>query len=420
MKLSKRLLSLALALVMMCSVLAVSASAASKTTVKRYKTYTALGDSIGAGFSMPDYEKYNRLIVVKQRIEGAYPSIVADYVQAKTFYPLCQPGFRTAELRILFDDSFDGDSMDKDGTWQKAAGTPYDADDVKAQRAEYRKKVAASDLVTLECGLNDTYHPLLAAVYKINQGKALSDDYQDDVYDWLSDFGTVGEAVAAAYAAIPYVLTAPQSVYYLMEALYKSSTDMIKNYDAVVKGIYECNPDVTIVAVSTYAPFGDWEIPPGSGIKLLGGLLEPLYLAMNSKKESYVDEYPGKYYYADITDTEVRSNKTPSSLSEGFDPHPTIKGHRMIANHIVEALPKGSNRKKNWSRSASDMPTLTKGSSGWGTYLDDGTLNTTYTGLAKIKSGKMYYVKNGKWKKSFSGKVYTYAKTYTVKNGVAQ
>ena len=61
---------------------------------------------------------------------------------------------------------------------------------------------------------------------------------------------------------------------------------------------------------------------------------------------------------------------------------------------------------------------LIKHNSNWW-FVKKGRLDKTYTGLAKASSGILYYVKNGKYTRAFSGKVKYGGKTYTVKNGVA-
>jgi len=417
---SKRVLSLVLAVVMMASLFSVSAAAASKTSVKRYSSYTALGDSIPGGYSTPGYVKRGKLVAAKIRFEGAYPSIIADWVQADKAYILGMPGFRTSELRILFDDSWSGDEIDTSGYYKMLSGVDYGVDDLKAQRSEFRNAVKNSSLVTVHIGQNDCWVPLMYAMYRFGQFGS-NEDIEEGVAEFLSQFGSLGEMMQTVYDLLAFAVKSPVFVLYMTEAEVQLHTDFVKNYKAIIDGIYECNPNVTVVSVGNYNPEKDWEIPEGSGIELLRYLFADLYLIMNGYAKSLESSY-SNYYYVDTSDTEVRTQ----SLSEynaaggwktmGFDPHPTMEGHKYIANQIISALPKGS-RKTNWSRNYADMPTFSKGSKGWGTYLEDGTFNNTYTGLAKTKSGKIYYVKNGKWKQSFSGKVYTSKKTYTVKNG---
>lgn len=127
----RKWISVLLALVMTATVFSFAASAASP---KKYKVYTSLGDSIAAGFMLPDYkdkQEGDRHIVMNERVEGSYPAIVSDSIGATTTNYLAQPGLRTRDLRMLLDPTYEGDSITKNklgGLTKNVAGVKEDVD----------------------------------------------------------------------------------------------------------------------------------------------------------------------------------------------------------------------------------------------------------------------------------------------------
>lgn len=420
MKVTKRIVSLLLALVMMLSVLSVVASAATATTVRQYKTYVSIGDSVGAGFSLPDYDKYGTLVVTKKRIEGSWPSIVGDAVQANNFVPLSQPGFRTTELRVLVDNSYEGDRITKE-LISELAGVPYGGKEIIAQRKEYQDAIKKADLITLECGLNDTWLPLMATAHDIEDANPLTEQYLPDVYEYLNDFGSIGDVIKNGMNTTGLIFAAPQVPLILADQMGTWIPRYIRDYDILVKKIFELNPNATVVATSCYNPFTEWTIPEENGIAILM-LLQPMYDILNVVKQQYVSQYPGQYFLADINDVKVRTNSFSSLQQGGFDPHPTAAGHKYIAKQVLGVLPTGK-RQANWKRPAtkpqSTTPLFSKGSAGWGVYVN-GSLDTSYHGIAKSGSGKLYYVKGGVWAKDFNGIASANGKKYYIKAGRVQ
>ena len=83
----RKVIASLMAMVMLASVCAVTALAANQNNVRHYGTYVCIGDSVASGFGLPDYNKYGRKIVYKQRIKGSYADHVARDTHAK-FYSL--------------------------------------------------------------------------------------------------------------------------------------------------------------------------------------------------------------------------------------------------------------------------------------------------------------------------------------------
>lgn len=361
-KTAKKLAALVLALILMVSCFAVTAAAATATTVKKYGTYLSLGDSIAVGFSLPDYNRSKKLTATK----GAYPSLIAEATKADEFLPYAQLAFRTEEIRMLLDNDYDGDSLTD-------SEMPTNSDGVnkavlRSERKMYQTAVKKADLITLDVGFNDIWIPFIGLTHGNNE-----------------------------------LLTLMYNYYYAFAA----------NYAKILEKIYELNPDVTVVGVGTYNPIKDWDLPPKSGMFKYGQIMTPFFEMINVYKRTFVSKYSGKFYFAAIPDVEVATNYTPSASDGGFDPHPTLEGNRYIANQILDVLPKGDRGVK------ASFKKLTKQSQGWGVYYSNGVLRTTYTGMANT-SANSYYVKNGKLNKSFTGIVGCNGSKWYVRQGKLQ
>ena len=388
-KVTKRIISLFLALMMMAMAFGIEAFAATATTVRQYKVYTSLGDSIAAGYSTPDYTNHADRILSKRRIEGSYPALLADDVLAVKFYPYAQPGFRTAELRLLLDETgnYKGDEL-TDTILPMQTDNFSNLKSVSAQRTEYIKAVKEADLITLDIGLNDTQFPMVAAALEVEKDLPFDPHYESEIADIAKQLGSVGKLMEYAYACIKVPLSTPRYAIAIAKALNLVFVEFKNNYDAIVKSIYSLNPDVTVVAVGTYNPFGGWT---AGGIDI-GKLFQPLYDNMNKTKKSYCSTYGKQYLYVDTSDVEKITNSTPPLDAGGFDPHPTLAGHQYIEKQILTALPEGYRPPKT---PVSTLPALKKINGVWGVYDSNNKLRTSYTGLAKT-TNKTYYVKNGK------------------------
>ena len=444
-KITTRILSLVLSLVMMASVLSVFASAATATTVKQYKTYLQLGDSISAGFGLTDYNnrlKGDQIILdngsklkVQTRIKGSYADIVGTAVQATTMYPYACPGFRSSEVRMLVDPDYSGDWVTRSDAITELSMGAYDYDTIMQWKSYYQKAVKSADLITIDCGMNDTWFATVAAVLEISY--ALSgDDVNDVLKDALDMFGTWDAVMDAVGDSLAKILEVPALVALLADGVYKFWVDFYINYQAIIDAIYELNPDVTVVSVGGYNSFKDWELP-------IWVVIQPVYSIMNQWKQECGANY-SNYYYADVSETEVIGTHTtlplPSNLSlddSGYNPHPTANGHKYMANQILSVLPTGP---RSSSFVSGDYVTLTKVNDTWA-YRVNGKIQTSYTGLGESEygvyyvkngvvdfsangivnvNGTKYYVKKNKVQTSYTGIVSTSSASYYVKNGVVQ
>lgn len=447
-KTAKRFLSLVLALTMLLSVATVFASAATANTVKQYKTYLQLGDSISAGFGLKDYNrrvdaKHGKLLInnggvlsCQTRIKGSYADLLANDVQATKMYPYATPGLRSSEIRYLIDPSFSADWVTRSPAIEELSMGGYDYKKITSWRPYYNKAVKAADLITLDFGMNDTWFAVVAAVLEITYGIGGSDvsEVLENAFDL---YGSMEAIMDATGLGLSKILQVPGLVNLLIDGVRKFWIDFYNNYAAIVDYIYRVNPDVTVVSIGCYNSFKDWELP----IYLIPQIA--CYVPMNGMKAALADKYPN-YYYADVKDTEVIGQHLtlplPNNISldaSGYNPHPTAAGHKYIENQVLAVLPTGP-RSANFK--ASSYPEVTKENGVWAV-RNNGKINRSYTGLGESENGiyyvkdgvvdlktngivnlngTKYYVKNSKFQDEYTGVVKTAKATYYVKDGIAQ
>lgn len=335
-KIWKRILSAVMALAMVLTVMSVSAFAAQK--VKHYDAVTTLGDSISDGFSMPDYMKQanGKFVINKIRVEGSYADLVTKAVGAKRFHPLAQCGYRTVELRMALDPSYKGDVTAR--RWQaRLSNAPeYTYQYLTSQYPEYEAALKDSDLVLLDIGYNDTWLTVLGAVVNAIEETPNTESNMETLDDAIQNLGSLQNVVK--WAAFKLQQT-PSYINDITTALKNEVTcdEFKENYDVIVKKIFAINPKTTVVALSTYNPFKDW-----NDVTWLAPLVQSVvYDKINAAKESYTKTYGSQYIYVTDFDVGVRTTSAQSILNDGgWDPHPTAEGHQYIANQIINALPK--------------------------------------------------------------------------------
>ena len=318
-KASKKLFAILLAVLMIVSVASLSAFAYDRNgnTVKRV---VLLGDSIGAGFSLPDYDRYGKYCLQNKRIKGSFGDIVANKLKIKDslYTPYVSPGFRTKEIRVFLENDYEGDFVTQNFIGSLSGNPNYNLEVMKSKREKMQAKIAKADIVMLEVGFNDTWLTVMGA---------------------YTDFSVTGND------PIGRIMNTPRYLYELQMGIQDTLFNFQQNFDPIIKDLYRLmKPGSTLVCIGVYNPFKDWTIPDGSMI-YAGQLLNFLYNNMNSVMRSYAGDGVHDYVFVDIPNPEVISNTVNDMLSGvpalqkgGWDPHPTAAGHQYIANQILTTL----------------------------------------------------------------------------------
>jgi len=322
MKRSKRLSCLFLAILMICCLCSTSAFAANNT-VKAYKQYTVLGDSIPAGYGPYNYEHKGYA-----KIPVSYPGLVADKV-AEDYIPLARTGFRTAELRYMLEDDYEGDPY----LFRIGKTSP---EDIYLHRPEYKPAIAESDLLTLGIGSNDI----------LNYGMIRAIDASKDpmitnkVREILEESGDYMQALSTLLTLTSAVESVSGIVTGFIQGMSEGYLNFMKNWECIMEDIYTLNPDVTMVVVGMYNPLKTTKLLDSSLITI-GRAFDMITAGMNTFMKQG-SRYSDRYLFVDTVQTEIYDLP---ALTDGMYMdmllgmvHPTKAGHRYIANEILNVL----------------------------------------------------------------------------------
>lgn len=318
-KASTRLFAVLMAMMMIISCAALSSFAYERNGNKVQKL-VVLGDSIAAGFSLPDYDSYGQYCLQNTKVEGAFGTLVSDALglERSNYTAYVSPGFRTKEIRVFLEDDYEGDFVTQNFIGSLSGNPNYNLEKMKSKRTKMQNKISKADMVILEIGFNDT---------------------------WLTVMGAYTDFTMTGNDPIGRIMNTPRYLYELQMGIQDTLFNFQQNFDPIVKDLYRImKPGSTLVCVGCYNPFKDWTIPDGSLI-YAGQLLNFLYNNMNNVMRSYANDGVHDYVFVDVPDPEVVSNTVNDLLSGipalqkgGWDPHPTAAGHQYIANQILTTL----------------------------------------------------------------------------------
>ncbi len=310
MKHIKKILLALTAVAMMVVLLTTSAFAYTPATNsgKKYKTYTCFGDSVASGYALADYDwEHDYSKTQWKLVKDSYPELIARGAKSSKVYQFSHSAYRTTDLRVLLDRSFTGDSMA--GYRLPSVNNDernIDWTAVEAYRNEVEAAVKKSNLVTVGIGINDASMPFLNA----------TETFQDSIVAAMTlDFARVVKDVTF-YGA-------------LAEGELNAFRLFSENFDAIIKSIHDYNPKAKIVVIGNFNPAKDY-------LGGLGAILNPIFDNQNNYMQNQC-QYKDWYTYVDITDIKTHMND-PESEMYGADFHPTINGHRQIAERTLAVL----------------------------------------------------------------------------------
>ena len=338
----KRWISLLLALMMVLSLLPYGALGAGAEDVKQYEHYVCIGDSIAAG-----YGSYARDVRGFTTVPEAYHSLVAGATGA-TVQSLAHTGMRTVEVRWLLDDAYSASDeaknlramyfnglhdilywmdmkkndpynpdiaryADKDSEYYirpntRATLEPYCYKGAFGFKEYFRQNITNADLCTVALGLNDVF------LYAMKTTAAKLDDPNMNLLVEVADFVNNMRVGAQAFR---------------------------DNWAPMINKIKEYSPNIDIVVVGMYNPFGKVKALSSAELVPVGRAADVLVASLNSYMKSQAATLG--YKYADVTQTPI-DDTVPFADPTFFDEivkdcHPTAEGHQYIANQIIAQLP---------------------------------------------------------------------------------
>lgn len=285
-----------------------------------YGSYVLLGDSVASGWS--DIEERDTSFI---RVEGSYGAYLADDLGVE-YHPKACIGFRTHEMRYVFEDDYVGDDF---------MFYPIDKDRVDLEIPSIRKAVSEAGLVTLSVGGNDWGSYLGWNVYvEMDKYQEVNEEFFTKAREYLENNGTATDTITSLIDIASLAGCLPELIKILPGALKTGFTNFVANWNYVIEDIYALNPDVTLVVVGMFdtslqdesmsaIALAAEEDPEVRDAKLSIGQLIVDYANKPMRENA------AKYGYIFIDPVGTLCEKQ----------HPSAAGHRHIADLILAALP---------------------------------------------------------------------------------
>ena len=137
---------------------------------------------------------------------------------------------------------------------------------------------------------------------------------EDDVIDKMVELADIMNALPELVEVVP-------------EAVVYSFSTYLKNWDYMIQDIYDLNPDVTLLVIGMYDTSARLEedLAESKTAYIKHGISKAIISAANKPMIEGAEKFG--YIYVDTNGALFETN------------HPTVEGHRYIADRILEALP---------------------------------------------------------------------------------
>ncbi len=317
MKIFKRTLAVILTLLMISGSF-VCFAAENEKQYHNYEKYVLLGDSEASGYR--DYEY--------RMTEFTFaPDSYSDYLSqdlGAELVPLACPGFRTVELRYVLDDNY----VPEDKYLFSAVPNTSKAE-IEAMIPSIRQEIADADLITIGIGGNDWGGYLGWVLTEIRMANRLPEEFLVALEEYLATATTDDDIIGGMVDLANYMNALPDLIEVMPEAIEYAFATLNENWDYIVNAIYDLNPDVTLVVVGLF----NTTLSTKQGEPDVVAEPDPI----SAKVEQMIVDFGNKpmidnqekygYIYVDTTGTIVEVS------------HPTVAGHRFIADRILEELP---------------------------------------------------------------------------------
>jgi len=277
-----KIISFAISLILMISVLPVAASANNNS---EGLVYTAIGDSIAAGYALGSYTDDG--CTPKE----GYVSLLAEKLGASKINDLAVSGIDTDGVLYLLNND-----------------------------EKYKECVKNSDIITVSLGSNDLLGPGINMIAAAVTGDP--DASPDELLELFASV-SVSEALAFSEKIYKYV-SQPEQAAQLEEIDKKFQT----NWTAFIDKVKELNPTAELIVTDYYNPYYVFDAI------LKDDIVQPLL----DKFNKYINEHEYNntvYRIAEINELGAMLGYSNVNLLFGqMDVHPSAKGHDYIARRI--------------------------------------------------------------------------------------
>ena len=316
MKILKKSIAVLIALILVSGSLVCFAADDSKQ-YHNYEKVLLLGDSQASGYS--DYRDiYSEFCYV----EESYAAYLAKDLGAELL-PFACPGFRTIELRYMLDDNYAGD----DRLFNAVPSLPREA--FEASKPYIRQAIKDADLITIGIGGNDWGAYLTWIMASVQLENKLPEEFRNELTKFLKNASFDDNMIAKLIEIADYCNALDELAAALPEAMSYGVRNMRTNWNYIVEYIYENNPDVTLMAIGMFA--GDYKTNKGEPDVIIES--DPL----TSSIENYIVDFGNEHVLLNQEKYGYIFVDTQGTIVE--ESHPTVAGHRYIADRILEELP---------------------------------------------------------------------------------
>ncbi len=288
---------------------------------KQYYNYDKvllLGDSEASGFT-----DYGDEMSEFTRVDDSYAAYVADFFGAE-FYPMACPGFRTIELRTMLDDNY---IVDDPYLFTEVPRTSKE--DILAKSPAMRQAIAESDLIIIGIGGNDWGAYLGWTLADVQLENELPEEFKQKLREFLVNATFKDDIIAEIIGIADYLNAVDDIIKVLPEAANYAFSNLRTNWEWIMDYIYASNPDVTVSVIGMFPTYLKTEEGAPDVVAepdAVSAMVEDMMIAYGNK---HMIEFQEKYGYVYV-DTE-------GTVVEVC--HPTVAGHRYIADRILEELP---------------------------------------------------------------------------------
>lgn len=331
MKRTRRIISIALALILAFTLCVPALAADTGKKYEPYRVYTCLGDSVAAGYGTTGY---NVPPLCAQQ-PNAYHTLLANALGAD-LRQFGWGGFRSHEIRHMIDPDY----SITDWTYADNCAGFVHEEDLAAMQDAYIKGVEDADILTINIGSNDLFGDALGEVFRVLYAEPDSNETLDKIKENLKNSGNLGAAFVQLMEFAQSIGKLNEALNVAVKAFYRSYETFKVNFDAIVKSVYERNPDVTLVIIGMFNPLKTLSINEGDLVKV-GKAADPLMKLMNNYMKNAC-QYSDSYIYVNVEDVELHDIAfKQDDFWEAYlaAVHPTDGGHEFMTQQILNALP---------------------------------------------------------------------------------
>ena len=199
----------------------------------------------------------------------------------------------------------------------------------EASKPYIRQAIKDADLITIGIGGNDWGAYLTWIMASVQLENKLPEEFRNELAKFLKNASVDDNMIEKLIEIADYCNALDELATALPEAMSYGVRNMRTNWNYIVEYIYENNPDVTLMAIGMFA--GDYKTNKGEPDVIIES--DPITSAI----ENYIVDFGNEHVLLNQEKYGYIFVDTKGTIVE--ESHPTVAGHRYIADRILEELP---------------------------------------------------------------------------------